>query len=357
MNLLCPHCQKMLTVPEQYAGQPMKCPLCTNTFTVPALPQAPVTSVASANWTAPPPPASSPSPPPAPAPTDFYSVAAEPPTAPAPRREERVNFSPAPEPTRPPFADKTPPAPAPPAPPPPAGYHRTSTLWVSPRVVPWIAPVCILLFFLLLFFPWVGMHPGGTQVYSQTGWGTAFGSYWSNPVWERVAAAGRDRKAAATAAEPITPGASAPMLIYVLVLLVLALPAAVLFVLLVAAPATLPPAVQRYKPWRTTILGGLVLFLTLLLVLQLLWGFSLENAVLARAEEHVASEREQAKTPEEVERVELRRAQFLSQFNVRPTSWLRLAAFLHLVALAGVGLDLWLQRRGARPLPRVDFLW
>ena len=39
MNLLCPNCQKPLTVPEQYAGQPMRCPLCAGTFTVPALPQ------------------------------------------------------------------------------------------------------------------------------------------------------------------------------------------------------------------------------------------------------------------------------------------------------------------------------
>ena len=40
MNLLCPNCQKMLTVPEQYAGQLMKCPLCNGTFTVPALPSS-----------------------------------------------------------------------------------------------------------------------------------------------------------------------------------------------------------------------------------------------------------------------------------------------------------------------------
>src|ERR1700730_17866743 len=39
MNLLCPNCQKPLSVPEQYAGQPMRCPLCNGTFTVPALPQ------------------------------------------------------------------------------------------------------------------------------------------------------------------------------------------------------------------------------------------------------------------------------------------------------------------------------
>src|SRR5579859_3036070 len=49
MNLLCPNCQKMLTVPDQYSGQTMKCPQCTGTFTVPGAPMpgfesAPVTS-------------------------------------------------------------------------------------------------------------------------------------------------------------------------------------------------------------------------------------------------------------------------------------------------------------------------
>jgi hypothetical protein len=38
MAFLCPSCQKMLTVPEQYAGQMMKCPLCGGTITVPAPP-------------------------------------------------------------------------------------------------------------------------------------------------------------------------------------------------------------------------------------------------------------------------------------------------------------------------------
>jgi hypothetical protein len=38
MNLLCPNCQKQLSVGDQYAGQLMKCPLCQGTFTVPTLP-------------------------------------------------------------------------------------------------------------------------------------------------------------------------------------------------------------------------------------------------------------------------------------------------------------------------------
>jgi LSD1 subclass zinc finger protein len=33
--MLCPSCQKMLEVPNQYAGQQVRCPLCNNVFTVP----------------------------------------------------------------------------------------------------------------------------------------------------------------------------------------------------------------------------------------------------------------------------------------------------------------------------------
>ena len=85
MNLLCPNCQKPLTVAEQYAGQPMRCPLCAGTFTVPALPQTP-----------PPPPPPSPPPAPSPKPTAFKDpVAPPPPSTPEPQLREP---SPAPKP-------------------------------------------------------------------------------------------------------------------------------------------------------------------------------------------------------------------------------------------------------------------
>ena len=41
MNILCPNCQKTLTVPEDSAGQMMQCPLCQGTFTMPALAAGP----------------------------------------------------------------------------------------------------------------------------------------------------------------------------------------------------------------------------------------------------------------------------------------------------------------------------
>src|SRR5262245_19679954 len=96
MNLLCPSCQKMLQVPEQYAGQQMRCPLCSNTFTVPPLPDAPTL-------------APTPPPPPPQPKTPVYSLADEssPPPLPSAGAKDVPEFSkqssaPAPAPAPPP---------------------------------------------------------------------------------------------------------------------------------------------------------------------------------------------------------------------------------------------------------------
>src|SRR5207302_4393185 len=103
MNLLCPNCQKMLTVPEQFAGQLMKCPLCSGTFTVPVLPQPSAVPSGASD------PAATFSPQTPPGPGDLYSVRkdAEPP--------------PAPPPAPPPFKSEPPPGPGLHTPPPTDG--------------------------------------------------------------------------------------------------------------------------------------------------------------------------------------------------------------------------------------------
>src|SRR5947209_3696605 len=128
MEFLCPSCQKMLTVPEQFAGQPMKCPLCGNAFQAPSL--------------APPPSASAPDPK---AETYTYSVASEP---------EPVRMSSAPASSKgaadkvsEPTAQKSatpPPRPSPP-PAPPGKYGRKFTLQIKPHVLPYIPAGALLL--------------------------------------------------------------------------------------------------------------------------------------------------------------------------------------------------------------------
>src|SRR6516225_5171125 len=97
MELMCPHCQQKLTIPDQYAGQLMRCPLCNGTFTAPAL-------------SAPPPP--------------VFSMTPEPPP-PSPISTEPMQPSSLPPPlpeTLPPLA--------------PGEYSRSLKIVFSPRVIP-----------------------------------------------------------------------------------------------------------------------------------------------------------------------------------------------------------------------------
>src|SRR3954466_9062192 len=116
MELLCPSCQRKPTIMDQYGGQTMKCPMCSATFTAPALPSSP---------SAPPPP---------------------PPT-----------------PELPPVMTQPAPAPPPPPPPEPTGptdYTKKFTVWISPKVLVYVAPICLFLTFFLSFFAWEGQYAG-----------------------------------------------------------------------------------------------------------------------------------------------------------------------------------------------------
>ena len=129
MNLLCPNCQKMLTVAEQFAGQTMKCPNCAGTFTVPA-----------------PPPGS-------------FSPGAPLPPMPAPS-----------------FGSS---ATAPPPPPPPmTGHQHAVSLSLRYEFLKFLAPLSLLLVFFLMFLPWVETGISFKENSGQfTGWQTSFGEY------------------------------------------------------------------------------------------------------------------------------------------------------------------------------------
>jgi hypothetical protein len=135
MNLLCPNCQKPISVLEQYAGQPMQCPLCNGTFTVPALP-------ATASET--------------------YALKHEP-APPAPATEPGAH----------PEAASQPPAVAT-APPAPGEYAHGFTWRVHPRVVPWLAPVGLVLVFVMTLFPWRPVFAVGIS--NENAWEWGFGS-------------------------------------------------------------------------------------------------------------------------------------------------------------------------------------
>lgn len=340
MNLLCPNCQKPLTVPEQYAGQPMRCPLCAGTFTVPSLPASPP----------------SPSLPPAPPETYGLKDPAVPSSPPAPAPDFNFGGAPA-APKAPSSITGGPPSGAPPAftdeqptfpsSPTPEGYQRKYTIWFSPKVLQYVAPVALFLILVLSCFAWTGVYPGRVARGWQNAWQAAYGGYSIDPDVVGDAAA---------FPKGYEPGWNFLLVFYLL----LFIPTFIITVGCVAL-AFVPPAplasLHTVLPWRWGIVAALNLVLFLFLALQLVLGFSLENNVINAADAAVdagAKARETTTTPQArqdaIAKGEARRA-------VSRTIWLDLVVFFHLLAIAAAGLMFCLNRRGGRPAPRIDMLW
>lgn len=309
MNLFCPNCQKKLSVADQNAGQVMNCPLCGQPFSVPALPE--------------PTPAAAPavlSPSPA---IEAGSESSDQGRATPPLSQqdakERVPH------------------------PPPIGYQQTVTIWISPRIVCWITPLALLAVLTLMLFPWTGVFPGGIAVYTQNALQTIWGGFSTDPVGDSVLGM----------KEPIERAIRANWLMLFFPLLVLA------SLLLAAAPVVLarsayqlPRPLQQIWPWRTVLVLIAVLLTFLILISFLMNGSGFEHAVRAIADERSGSESAGASLEDQI-----KRGLALDRLNLSRTFWLQGAVSFHILALVGSGLELWLERRRARPLPRVDLQW
>jgi len=163
MDLICPNCQKRLSLDDKFAGLTVRCPLCQGMFQAPALPPST-------------PPMSAPAPEPAPvAPpptTPFEPSAVLAPGEPAPMPALEIPDS---EPVRSavplPYSDEPAVDPEPlDAPPvPPGEYTRSRTVHLRADALSWIPPVCVTLLFLLSLFPWYWI-----EVYSANLWQLAF---------------------------------------------------------------------------------------------------------------------------------------------------------------------------------------
>jgi len=122
---------------------------------------------------------------------------------------------------------------------------------------------------------------------------------------------------------PVEPGSqigwvklfSSGMLIFYLLMYLMALALAIGSLLLTLRVVPVPPQIVHLVPWRAAIVGAVVALAFLLILI----GCVSEDFA---------------------------------------TAWLGGAVWLHLIALIGLALEFWLQRRGPnRPLPRIDVLW
>jgi hypothetical protein len=340
MNLICPHCQKMASVPDTSAGQMMNCPFCNQSFAVPVLPSM-------GSPTAPPPVSNAPPvPPPTSPPADENSVfklAVEPPKPTlAPRREERPR-----EPAVPPPPRETIPQPArPPVSAPSDG--RVATLRLGAHGVAWIAPVALVLALLFMFFSWTGSYPGGYGIYTQTGMQTAYGGHSFDPVGDKVYQKEPDLAK--------TVHTNWSMTIYLLLVLA-SLVLAVWPLAETLAKFRLPPAIENLRPWRSSLLFIALLLALLFLLLRLWSGFGLEEALIAPIDEEWAEQRAAAQTTDEKESAEIKRGQQLGALAMRRNAWLCGEVIFILAAFVGANLEVWLLRRGDRSPPRIEFHW
>jgi hypothetical protein len=243
--------------------------------------------------------------------------------------------------------------PAPVVPPAPAEYTRRLSAHFNPLVLQTLAAVAVLGVFVLSFFPWVGLYPGGVPLATQTAWQAAFGSETVDKELKdlpgfRLGPEGKGEEAV---------GSSGLMILFVLLLI------PTLLVTLAAAvwnlvPVALPARLQALKPWRWGIAAALLLFILIFLALQEVSGFNLEtrttaelNQVLEGMEKKAAAGAKSAA----VRGVAAVRGMAFGQ--LRRTAALIWATLLNVLALACALLVFWVERRGSRPLPRVDLLW
>src|SRR5262245_34941850 len=129
MRLLCPFCQKAITVPDTEAGKAVHCPECGEQFAAPQLFSPTPYPMAESR----------------PAAADYRSPASEPvPETYVSERPEGPDLG------HLPAVDRE-----------LSGLGRVASFPLDPRVIRWIPAAALFLAFILSFFSWNGLFPGG----------------------------------------------------------------------------------------------------------------------------------------------------------------------------------------------------
>jgi hypothetical protein len=352
MNVLCPFCQKMQTVPDAQAGQTAACANCRQTFPVPSLMQPvrePATiPLSSAAPPAPPPPKATP---PVDAGAEIFNLSMD------PSAENRVKPTPAAPPSSQYRREKVettlPPLPKKerldgPPPPPGTDYVHHRHLMIRPAAVALVAPIALLLVLVFWFFSWAGAYPGGHAVYTQSALQMTWRGHYYNSVGEKVFHLNT----------PLTEKLPWNGLMFLYVIVTLGALAFVLAPMLTSSGRLrLPPVLEKLWPWRWLIGLGLATLALLMVLGQSSMGFGLESAVHAVVQEQVATLNLPADTPEEQQIVDLNAGKIAGSLNMERTWWWRLALLAHLAAVVGLAAEWFLHRRTNPLPPRADFQW
>jgi hypothetical protein len=312
MRLLCPFCQKAISVPDSEAGKAVNCPECGQQF---AAPQLYTPAPTAGNGARP-----APSPPPVPEtylsdrPADVTELPGQ------PRVDQEV-----------------------------AGYERIVTAPLDRKWVRWVPPAALTLVFLLTFFSWDGVYPGGHAAYSQNAWQCLFGDVSADPVAEEEFKQMEDFDKRVH---------SNWWLVFFFLFLFLALVVAWAGPVVEYAKINLPDEVQKAWKFRPIILAALTLAAFMFLLAQWASGFGLQRAVYDKIESELAPVKAAAKTPEAEKKYEMRVGMAKAASMTKTTAWLRLAVLIHLVGAAAAAAEVGLMLRAPhKPPPQAAVMW
>ena len=229
-----------------------------------------------------------------------------------------------------------------------SGYGRMKSFPLDPRVIRFIPAGAIFLAFILTFFPWNGLYPGGYSAYTQGAWGSLFASLTADLVSEDELKIEDDLKSRLHSSWFLLPYL---VLLFPTLLLTVAGPVADL------AKIKLPPPLEKVWQFRPALLGVLSIVTLLFLLAQWASGFGLQRAVHDKIEADFADKKAQANTPEKMQRWEMTVDAAKGAFHVKSTPWLRLAVLMHLLAAGAVVAEAGLMLRGKKAPPRVGVMW
>lgn len=316
---ICPSCFRSVELPDAAAGTDAPCPACGKPFAVPG------TYAFAVDPTAGPPPDSVPAFPqkparPAPPPGFVPPTAAGAPKPMAPPPESVVLTS----------------------------VERTAGFPLSPTVLGWIPAACLTLVFLLTFFTWVGVYPGGYRAYTQNAWEAAFGSIDSNNFAEEFLKLETD----------LAKRAPWNLLLLPFLLGLLAVLALAWGERAVRDPDRIPvPAVKPLWQYRFALIAGLAALLFGLVAFQNRIGFGLETAVRQLTAEKYAEEQKAADNSAAKQKVAVKEGREVGSYQIQTTSWLALAVAALFVGVVAAGVKFWLDVRGPKPPPRIAVTW
>jgi hypothetical protein len=329
MEILCLNCQRKLTIPEQYAGQQMKCPLCQGVFTAPALPPAGSTAIE---------PAPALAAPPAPETSPAIALGAPPTSGPAPAA---------------PTLGPAPTTPTPPPAPVPTEHTGRFAVWINPRYLQFVPLALLLLVLVLTLFPWVGVYYGNYGIDTQNAWQVAFGSVsTSSDVEDLSWVKGKKGGGEFGPKEPIDVGVGFLTILYLLGLFV------TLFVVVAAIALDftskyLPPNVEKFTRWRWVVVAAVALLTFLVMLLQDVVPFSLESRGADMIEK---STKVEEGTPAAVRKyMDVGRS--AARHFITRTTWYRWAFWFNFWALVFSVLVMLALLRYPGPPPRIDLWW